>query len=93
MAVIFAGLMLGFCGQALAQAGIDTGSITGTVNDPTGALVVGANCTLTNTATGVTQKSTTTSAGAYTFPIVQVVLLCYKVDTSRLVGLAADIVA
>ena len=72
LAMICAALMLAFCGRALAQAGIDTGSITGTVTDPSGALVVGANCTLTNTATGVTQNTTTTSAGAYSFPIVQV---------------------
>lgn len=50
-AAICTALMLIFCGQIFAQAGIDTGSITGSVKDPIGALVIGANCTLTNTAT------------------------------------------
>ena len=80
LATFCAVLMLLFGGQLFAQAGIDTGSITGTVKDPTGAVVVGATCTLTNTATGVTQKTTTTSAGAYAFPIVQVGTYTLKVD-------------
>lgn len=80
LAMICTALMLIFCGQIFAQAGIDTGSVTGTVKDPTGALVVGASCTLTNTETGVTQKTTTTSAGAYAFPIIQVGTYTLKVD-------------
>jgi hypothetical protein len=58
-------LMFIFCGQTFAQ--IDTGSVTGTVRDPSGALVQGAQCTLTNTATGISQHAKSTSAGAYTF--------------------------
>jgi len=65
-------LAIAFSVQMPAQAGVDEGSVTGTVKDPTGALVVGANCTLTNTATGVSQAAVTTSAGAYTFPFVQI---------------------
>jgi hypothetical protein len=83
LTTICAVLMLVFSGQALAQAGIDTGRVTGTVKDPTGALVVGANCTLTNTATGVTQNTTTTSAGAYAFPIVQVGTYTIKVSAKE----------
>lgn len=58
--------------QVQAQAGIDMGSITGTVKDPSGALVSHAQCTLTNTSTGVSQSTVSTSAGAYTFSIVLV---------------------
>ena len=47
LAVVFA-----LSGRIWAQAGIDTGSITGTVKDPSGAVVAGANCTLVNKATG-----------------------------------------
>jgi hypothetical protein len=50
---------------AFAQAG--RGSISGTITDPNGAVVVGAQVTLTNHATGVTQHTVTTSAGLYTF--------------------------
>ena len=55
-----------------AQAGIDMGSITGTVKDPNGALIAHAQCTLTNMGTGVSQKTRTTSAGAYAFSFVPV---------------------
>lgn len=55
-----------------AQAGIDMGSITGTVKDPKGALVAQAQCTLTNMGTGVSQKTRTTAAGAYAFAFVPV---------------------
>ena len=44
----------------------ETGSITGTVTDPTGAVVSGATVTATNTATGAVRTATTTSSGSYT---------------------------
>lgn len=58
-------LMALFCAQVFAQ--MDTGGVTGTVKDPSGAVVVGAKCTLTNNATNVAQTAISTSAGAYTF--------------------------
>jgi len=48
-------------------AQVDTGGITGTVTDPTGAAVVDATITLTNPATGVSQVTRTTSTGTYSF--------------------------
>lgn len=72
LVAICAALMLVFSGQIFAQAGIDTGSITGTVKDPTGALVPGAQITLTNVNTGVVEKTVSTSAGDYAFPFVKV---------------------
>jgi len=50
---------------ALAQAG--RGSISGTVTDPAGAVVPGAQVTLVNNATGAAQHTVTTSAGLYNF--------------------------
>jgi hypothetical protein len=44
------------------------GTLNGTVQDQTGAVVPGATVTATNIATGVATKTTTTSAGAYTLP-------------------------
>jgi hypothetical protein len=64
--------MLVCCSQIFAQAGADMGGVTGTVKDPTGALVQKAQCTLTNENTGVTEKTFSTSAGAYEFPYVRV---------------------
>lgn len=79
---ICAAVMLIFCGQVFAQAGIDMGSITGTVKDPTGALVPKAKCTLTNMNTGVTQIAVSTSSGDYSFPIVAVGTYSMKVVAS-----------
>lgn len=65
-------LMLVFSAQVFAQAGIDTGNVTGTVMDQTGAIVQKAQCTLTNVNTGVTQKAISTSAGVYSFTLIPV---------------------
>ena len=48
-----------------AQTTISTGSIQGTVSDPTGALVSGARVTIRNRGTGQTSEITTNSSGAY----------------------------
>ena len=50
--------------QAFAQT--DTGTIVGTVTDPTGAVVTGAAVTVTHTATGAKRTTTTSSTGTYT---------------------------
>lgn len=65
-------LLILFSGRLFAQAGIDTGSVTGTVTDPTGALIPGAQLTLTNVNTGIVQKTVSTSSGSYAFPLVRV---------------------
>jgi len=53
------------CVAAFAQAG--RGSISGTVTDPGGAVVPGAQVVLLNKAIGVTQHAVTSSAGLYSF--------------------------
>ncbi len=45
-----------------------TGTIVGTVADPSGAVIPGAKVTATNVATGVSQSTVTTGAGTYTVP-------------------------
>lgn len=59
-------VLLGTC--AVAQTG--TSQITGTVTDPEGAVIVDAQVTAKNEATGVTYGGKTTSAGVYSFPSV-----------------------
>src|SRR6266851_2994503 len=46
------------------------GSISGAVTDSSGALIADASVEITNIATGVVQKTNTTSAGQYVFPVV-----------------------
>jgi hypothetical protein len=44
-----------------------TGTIRGSVTDPTGAIIPGAKVTVKNEDTGLTRSGTTTSAGIYSF--------------------------
>ncbi len=47
-----------------------SGVVIGTVTDPTGAVVRGANVTMVETATNFTLTATTDSGGRYIFPVV-----------------------
>jgi hypothetical protein len=47
-----------------------TSAITGTVTDPSGAIVVGATITIKNQDTGATRQTTTNVSGYYSFPSV-----------------------
>ena len=63
---------LSFCLALVAFAQQPTGSITGTVSDPTGAAVVGAKVVATNLNTGLTRDTTTANDGGYVFPLLPV---------------------
>jgi hypothetical protein len=63
--------ILGFAAMlAFGQGG--TGTITGTVTDPTGLAVAGANVQAKNTETGAIYTGASTAAGNYTVPNVPV---------------------
>jgi hypothetical protein len=62
----FASVLL-FLFIGLASWAQSTSRVTGTVNDRSGAVVQGAQVTLTNQATGVAVNSTSSSAGTYVF--------------------------
>jgi hypothetical protein len=64
-------VLASFAVMSSAQAG--TGELAGEVTDPTGALVVGAQVTLSNSATGEQRTALTTSAGSYRFVALPVV--------------------
>jgi len=49
-------------------AQFDSGSITGTVTDPSGAPVPAAKITLVNTATGINLTTQSNEDGIYVFP-------------------------
>jgi hypothetical protein len=67
VAICFA--LLIFAGLALAQVG-GTGSIEGTVTDPSGAAVAGADVTAVNIATGVETARKTSIAGVFVLPLL-----------------------
>jgi hypothetical protein len=71
-------LALATGGALLAQT--DTGRITGTVTDSTGAVIPGVTVTLTNTDTGASQSATSNGEGFYNFAAV--VRGNYRVDAS-----------
>jgi hypothetical protein len=66
--------------SAIASAQVDTGSIVGTVTDPSGAVVGGAKVTLTNEGTGMSLTTTTGTDGVYKFSPVRIGT--YKVETT-----------
>src|SRR5215467_6895819 len=63
-------VLVSFAATVCAQ--VDTGSITGTVTDPSGAVVTGATVTLTNEGTGTALTSVTGADGVYKFSPVRV---------------------
>jgi hypothetical protein len=62
------------------QAQVDTGSITGTVADPSGAVVSGAKVTMTNEGTGASLSTATGADGIYNFSPVRIG--SYKLEAS-----------
>ena len=74
-------LALGIVLSAVSlQAQVDTGSITGTVTDASGAVVSGAKVTLTNEGTAASLTATTGSDGLYRFSPVRIGT--YKIEVS-----------
>src|SRR5216110_3536582 len=67
--VLFAAfLVLAASGVAWPQS--VQGVITGTITDPTGAVVPGATVTITNVGTNISQSTTTGGDGSYLFSLV-----------------------
>jgi len=63
-------ILLGFtvCARLGAQNVVVTGSITGRVSDPSGAVVAGASITVRSLATGVEHSAATNISGLYQLP-------------------------
>jgi hypothetical protein len=57
-------------GSGVAWSQSVQGVITGTITDPTGAVVPGATVTITNAGTNISQTTTTGSDGSYRFALV-----------------------
>src|SRR5436305_8639435 len=78
--VVLAMLVTALLLTTVAQAQVDTGSITGVVSDPSGAVVSGAKVTLTNVGTGTALTTTTGSDGSYKLSPVRI--STYKLDVA-----------
>ena len=68
-ATLFAVVLI-LASVSLAQ-NIVTGGISGTVTDPTGAIVPNAKVNLKSNTTGETQTTVTTSTGLFNFPLLK----------------------
>ncbi|MBE0656151.1 MAG: TonB-dependent receptor [Bryobacteraceae bacterium] len=72
-----------FCFLAIsAFAQSDNSSISGIVKDPSGAVVAGANVTVTNEGTGFERKTTTNESGFYTITNIQPGFYTIVVETA-----------
>ncbi len=65
---IFVALCFSLMAGVVARAQVTGATLTGTVTDPSGAVVTGAQISVKNNATGDTKTSTSDSAGLYTIP-------------------------
>src|SRR5262245_45775411 len=65
---IVAALVFGGLAVQITHAQAVSGSITGLVTDASGAVVAGANITITNEATSVPSQASTTDTGYYSVP-------------------------
>ena len=64
----FAICLIALFSLAWVEAQVSTGSILGTVTDPTGAIVSGATITVTNVGTNVANTTQSNDSGLYTVP-------------------------
>ena len=80
---VLIGIMtLALIGQSLAQGGA-TGAITGTVEDPSGAIVANADVTITNQDTGLVARNLKTDeAGSFTAPLLPVANYAITVNSA-----------
>ncbi len=62
-------IALGIAPALMAQS-LVSGDLTGTVTDPSGAVLAGATVTLKNNGTGATQTTTTNANGTYRFSLL-----------------------
>ena len=67
--VLVPAVWLVFCFTLRSQT--DTSALSGRVTDPSGAVIVGAEVSVTNTATGISNQLKTNDAGVYNFPALR----------------------
>ena len=75
-------LATAFLGITPLKAQLTTASLGGTVTDPSGAVVPGANVTVRNTGTGLTKSVPSGADGSYLFPVLPVGTYTLTVEKS-----------
>ncbi len=73
-------VLLGLCTAIPSLPQITTAEITGTITDPGGAVVAGANITVTNTANAATRTTTTNEEGVYRLPSLSPGLYTLRIE-------------
>src|SRR5262245_4589430 len=68
--ILFALLVAAVIAPSLMAQSLVSGDLTGTVTDPSGAVVPNAQVTVKNTATGATRTAATNASGAYRFALL-----------------------
>ena len=76
----FYGVLCVLCVVSAIFAQSDRGIITGTVSDASGAVVPGAQVTVTHVATNTSRKTTTTTSGDFTVPSLPVGVYQVRVE-------------
>jgi len=83
---IMMGLLILVCGSIQVHAVGPMGKVVGSVVDPTGAPISGANVTIVNEATNETRTGTSDQYGNYIFPILPVGTYTLKVSAPGFQG-------
>src|SRR5437588_5758951 len=65
------GLVVCLCATKSRAQTASSGSVTGQVTDPQGAVVAGADVALLDATTNTTRAAVTNDGGRYSFPVVQ----------------------
>jgi hypothetical protein len=77
-------------GSGVAWSQSVQGVITGTITDPTGAVVPGATVTITNAGTNISQTTTTGSDGSYRFALVPPGTYTLEIKAANFAGVRAS---
>ncbi|HWZ79315.1 MAG TPA: carboxypeptidase-like regulatory domain-containing protein, partial [Candidatus Sulfotelmatobacter sp.] len=70
---------------------LTSGDITGVVTDPSGALISGANVSLTNRATSATETHATNAQGSYRFSLMSPGLYTLSISAPNLQTTKQDV--
>ena len=75
-------LLLAFAFLSTLAASQTTGTIYGTVTDPTGAVVAGAHLSAMQVSTGITRESVAAQDGSYTFTVMPIGAYTISVEST-----------